>query len=233
MTWGSLNPALTSWRNGINDLFPARDTRTDGAIADADHDSDSEHQPDQDKLVDAFDQDVNLLGSGVPTGDDRERALNEALKADFQADPRAHLWISRSQIASHDASNWKRRAYGGPSPHTEHTHYESHEQNEGDGRPWKFTHTIAKMEELGLMSLDFEETKRAARDGAAEWWAAEKVGAETITPETALQRVHKAVTGSTGDSAALWQRLDEVEKLGRANAEALARIEAMLTERPV
>lgn len=224
MSWGGLNPALNSWRNGINDLFPDRSTTTDGGHADAAHGSSSQHQEDADGTVDAFDQDVNLLNSSDPDGDTREDQLNETLKLDFQADPygRGHLWISNHQIASHDQSNWKRRAYNGSSPHTEHTHWESHEQNEHDGRPWRFTHTIAKLKELGLMALDYEQTKQAARDGAAEWWAAEKVGQEEISPETAIQRVHKATTGGTGDSAALWARLDKIDAM---QAEILAKLD--------
>jgi hypothetical protein len=148
MSWGGLNPALTSWRNGINGLFPDRSTTSDGGYADAVHGSSSQHQPDADGTVDAFDMDNNLLRSGEPNGSDAERALLEALKLDFEADPRAHLWISHREIAQHDIENWEEKTYGGDSPHDEHTHWQSHEQNEDDGRPWDFTHTLTAMGDL-------------------------------------------------------------------------------------
>lgn len=169
MSWGGLNPALTAWRNGINDLFPGRDTATDGGYADAAHGSSSQHQPDSDGSVDAFDMDVNLFRSGTSTGSADEDRLVEALKQDFQADPRAHLWIHDRKIASHDNGNWKRRDYGGSSPHTEHVHWESHSQNESDGRPWNFTHTKAAMADLGMGDEDvkmdefFESVGKAVR----------------------------------------------------------------------
>lgn len=169
MAWGGLNPALTSWRNGINALFPNRDTTTDGGYADAVHGSDSQHQPDSDGSVDAFDMDVNLCRSGTSTGSSAEKTLIEALKRDFQADPRAHLWIHDRQIANHEIENWKRRSYGGSSPHTEHVHWESHGQNEADGSPWDFTHTRAAMADLGMGDEDmkmeeyFESVGKAVR----------------------------------------------------------------------
>jgi hypothetical protein len=149
MSWGGLNPALTSWRNGINALFPGRATTSDGGYADSAHGGTSQHQPDSDGSVDAFDMDNQLLGSNEPSGNDDERRLLEALKLDFEADPRAHLWISHQEIAQHDTSTpWAEKDYDGASPHDEHTHWQSHEQNEDDGRPWKFPHTEQALEDM-------------------------------------------------------------------------------------
>jgi hypothetical protein len=158
MVWGGLNPALTSFRNGVNELLQGRSMKSDGGYADAAHGSSSQHQADADGSVDAFDCDNNFLNSAVPHGDDRERRILEALKLDFEQDTvaggRGHLWISHGEIAQHDEQNWKELPYTGSSnPHDEHTHFQSHEQNEKNGSPWAFTHTIALLVELGLMDV--------------------------------------------------------------------------------
>jgi hypothetical protein len=148
VTWGGLNPALTSWRNGINQRFPGRGFASDGGYADKAHGSTSQHQPDPDGTVDAFDMDVNLLGSDEPTGTPTERRLVEALKLDFETDDRAHLWIHQRRIANEAIDHWRRRHYEGPSPHDEHTHWQSDPNFEHHGEPWRFTHTDALLREL-------------------------------------------------------------------------------------
>lgn len=153
-SWGGLNPALTAWRTAINALFPGRSVTSDGGYADDAHGGTSQHQPDADGTVDAFDMDNNLLSSSEPGGSDDERELLEALKLDFEADARAHLWISHREIAQHDTDpSWQERYYGGASPHTEHTHWESHSHNESDGRAWKLPHTEALIQERFDMQL--------------------------------------------------------------------------------
>lgn len=150
MNWGGLNPALTAWRQGINQRFPGRGTGTDGGYADAAHGSTSQHQPDADGTVDAFDCDVNFLGSGEPTGSVLERSIAAALKLDFQADPhgRSLLWIHRRQIANAEIRFWTPRAYTGDSPHTEHIHFQSRQSKERDSRPWRFIRTDALLREI-------------------------------------------------------------------------------------
>src|ERR1044072_6600427 len=102
MSWGGLNNALTAWRDGINLRFPSRGRGADGGYAGAVHGSISQQQPDTDGTVDAFDGDVNLLGSAVETGTPLERRLVETLKLDFEADPRSQLWIHQREIANAD-----------------------------------------------------------------------------------------------------------------------------------
>jgi len=146
MSWGGLNPALTAWRNGINALFPGRGTASDGGYADAAHGSNSQHQPDADGTVDAFDQDVNLLASGDPDGDSREDKLIEALKKDFEADRRAYLWIHQREIAE-KKHGWSENHYSGENPHDKHVHWQSDPAYESDGSAWKFTHTEQVLED--------------------------------------------------------------------------------------
>jgi hypothetical protein len=149
-TWGGLNPALTAWRNGINRRLPGRDTRTDGARADKAHGSTSQHQEDADGTVDAFDQDINVLKSSVPTGTAQEDRIIEAMKRDFEQDPheRGQLWIEDRQIANKDVGDWRVRAYTGDSPHTEHIHWQSDQDREDIGAEWPMPHLDALLREL-------------------------------------------------------------------------------------
>jgi hypothetical protein len=146
--WGGLNNALAAWRTGINALLPNRSTRSDGARADGNHASTSQHQPDPDGTVDAFDEDRNFLGSSDQDGNAAEDRIKAALDLDFMADRRAHLIISDRKIRNSEIGNWRIRDYGGDSPHTEHTHRQVHQSLEDDGRPWKFTRTRAVLNEL-------------------------------------------------------------------------------------
>jgi hypothetical protein len=148
MNWGGLNNALFAWRNGLNELLPARSTRSDGGRADSNHASTSQHQPDPDGTVDAFDEDHNYLGSSNQAGSAAENRIHAALNADFRADPRAHLIICDRTIQNDQIGNWRIRPYTGSSPHTEHTHRQVHQSKEDDGRPWKFTHTRAVLAQL-------------------------------------------------------------------------------------
>jgi hypothetical protein len=142
-TWGGLNPALTSFRDGIRKRFPHKDTTSDGARADAVHGSQSQHQRDADSTVDAYDCDVNWLDSSDPDGNALEDRISEAVKADFLDDSRAQLWIHNREIANADIRDGAERPYNGPSPHTQHIHFESRQSRERDGRPWAMPRTDA------------------------------------------------------------------------------------------
>lgn len=150
--WGGLNNALASWRTGLDALLPGRSTRSDGARADGNHASSSEHQADSDGTVDAFDEDRNFLGSADQDGNASEDRIHAALNEDFMADPRAHLIISDRKIRNSEIGDWRPRDYAG-SPHTEHTHRQAHQSLEDDGRPWKFPRTRAVLFEIGLDAM--------------------------------------------------------------------------------
>lgn len=122
-----LNRFLTSWRDAVNGHYPSRGKASDGTIGNAAHQAESfsEHNPDRDGSVDAFDMDVNLFGSSVGTGNADELRQLETLKAEFQRLPESQLWIHRGRIANRDIENWKRRRYSGASPHDHHVHWQS------------------------------------------------------------------------------------------------------------
>jgi len=151
MSWGGLNPALTAWRDAYNSRLPGRGTASDGGYADAAHGSSSQHQADSDGTVDANDMDVNVLGSNDATGTDEELEIIEAMKKDFENDPRdrSHLWIHNREIAQHNYG-WAENYYGGSSPHTEHVHWETRQDKEDDDSEWPMPETDRVLAEMGL-----------------------------------------------------------------------------------
>lgn len=166
--WGGLNNALTSWRDGIMQRFPGKDTSTDGARADRLHSSVSEHQEDPDGTVDAYDCDVNWLRSNDPDGDAVEDRITAAVLADFMADPRSRLWISDGKIANKNVQDGKVRTYHGKNKHDRHVHFEAIQRLEDDGRPWAMPRTDALLRELRGDDDVTPQDKREIAEQAAD-----------------------------------------------------------------
>lgn len=151
MDW-YLNPALTTFRNEVNKAYPDRDKRSDGTIGDAAHQAtSSDHNPDSDGSVDAWDMDVDLK-----TPNDAKAI--EDLKKKFQAHPAARYWIHNRQIAERKYG-WARKPYSGPSPHTEHVHWNSEPTYERSTKPW------------GVVNIFEEEDMPTAQEIADAVWA--------------------------------------------------------------
>lgn len=206
--WGQLNIALTAWRNAYVALFAKygirRGTDSDGALADENHSSTSQHQQDSDGTVDANDMDVNVLGSSNPTGTAAERRVIEAMKLDFENDPhgRSQLWISYREIANRDIGNWRERDYTGASAHDHHVHWESRQSREDDGRAWSMPRTEAALRrELGLG--DDLPVEQAEFNKLMDGWA------KTDTGRAALN-----AWDDTFGSTNAGQRLAKIEELG-------------------
>lgn len=130
-----LNPALTGFRNAVNRAYPNRDRGSDGWIGDPAHQArTSDHNPDPDGSVDAWDMDVEVNGKGKPAGADVE-----LLKGVFERHPSSNYWIHNDQIAKR-SENWVRRsyAYAGPerNRHTQHVHYNTRASQENNTTPW-------------------------------------------------------------------------------------------------
>lgn len=132
MAW-RLNTALTNFRNAVNAAYPNRDKGSDGTIGDPAHAArSSDHNPDGDGTVDAWDMDTDLRSA------DDAAAIAE-LKRVFEAHPSSKYWIYNDQISFRD-EGWRARsyAYAGPNRnrHTQHVHWNSRESHEDSPAPW-------------------------------------------------------------------------------------------------
>jgi hypothetical protein len=160
MAW-HLNPALTAFRQAVNAAYPARDKTSDGTIGDAAHQArTSDHNPDPDGSVDAWDMDTDLTG---PDGYyDLDSQAIEWLKGVFQAHESSSYWIHEGQIASR-GQGWRRRDYDGDNPHNHHVHWNTRESHERSTAPWKVDLDMTRDEMLDLLkSVEAQSLIRAA-----------------------------------------------------------------------
>lgn len=231
-TWGGLNNALTAWRNAIElRLGKIRGRASDGARADAAHGSNSQHQEDSDGTVDAFDMDKNVLGSSVSTGTATEKRVVEAMKLDFEQDPhgRGQLWISDREIANKDRDDWEERGYTGKSPHTEHTHWESDQANEDNGRTWPMPNTDRVLRELGVGNPQNDD--QGESDGMQDFWKGMFEAARAVDPGVSESNERQIVARVSrhiiGPEVALALQSAGAEQQAEAAAQ-LGRIEALL-----
>lgn len=127
-----LNKALTNFRDAVNKAYPNRDKGSDGWIGDAAHQAtNSDHNPDPDGSVDAWDMDVELNGAGKPYEADVQKVINAALKHES-----IQYVIYNRRITSRTWGLGIWRAYDGPSPHQEHVHFNTRSSYESSSKPW-------------------------------------------------------------------------------------------------
>jgi hypothetical protein len=122
MVW-HLNRALTNLRSEVNAVWPDRDRTSDGTIGDLAHQAtNSDHNPDPDGTVDAWDMDID----GVDVWHIIDR---------FEKHEAARYWIYNRQIATR-SNGWRRERYTGANPHDKHVHFNTREGYENSSKPW-------------------------------------------------------------------------------------------------
>lgn len=144
--------ALTNMRNEVDYVWPKRDRTSDGTIGDAAHASgSSDHNPDPDGSVDAWDMDVD--------GVDVWRVIDQ-----FEKHESAEYWIYNRQIAF-KSEGWRRKNYTGSNDHTKHVHFNVSEAKQDSNKPWGIASSMSTPTEnaagwvsypLGSDSLGFE-----------------------------------------------------------------------------
>lgn len=143
-----LNPALATFRAAVDEHFPRRDKTSDGTIGDAAHQQrDSDHNPDPDGTIDAWDMDADLYGIGIPAG-----VVVYQIIGSFQVHVSSGYWIHNDEIAFR-SNGWRREPYanyGGPNRnrHTKHVHFNTREQYEDSTAPFDLGGPMFTIDEL-------------------------------------------------------------------------------------
>lgn len=153
-TW-YLNRALTNFRNAVNAAYPNRDKASDGTIGDEAHqNTSSDHNPDADGSVDAWDMDVDLRSGN-------DAAAIEALKRVFQAHPSSRYWIHNRVICSR-STGWRREPYTGSNPHDKHVHWNTREAYENSSAPWILEDDVGTLEGKDAIRLGYVDAREEA-----------------------------------------------------------------------
>lgn len=231
MAW-YLNNALTTMRGEVNARWPTRDKDSDGTIGDEAHQgTSSDHNPDPDGSVDAWDMDINLYGpsGGKPSSD------LEFLKSRFQAHESSKYWIHDRIICSR-STGWARENYTGPNPHDKHIHWNTRPDYEDSTKPWGIKETpvtTAEMEELiDRLLARVVPSSSLGNKPFADWlkgghMAVRDVGATDDKVEALTTKVD-SVKADTGSILTGMQTPVPVEVDAAAVADALAADEEFL-----
>ena len=126
-----LSKALVQLRTQVDDCYPDRDRRSDGTIGDTRHSArKSDHNPDEQGWVRAWDCDRDLTGKPkpdlMPDLVDQIRLLCKS-----GAENRISYIIFNKRICS-SKKNWAWRDYDGISPHDHHAHFSFTKEADND-----------------------------------------------------------------------------------------------------
>jgi hypothetical protein len=194
-------PCLLVLRNEFNAVSPNRDKGADGTIGDSNHESTSDHTPDEDSNalkgkdadrvneVHALDIDSSGPWPDGKRGDipgswfDKKIHAIIALEKRRWNDPndmcRLNYVIWRGHIYDKD-NNFEARVYNGDDPHTNHAHFSGRYETraENDKRPWGVSGGI-------MATLDQEDIKAIAKASAEETWKVLKDRVDPLPGQTA------------------------------------------------
>jgi hypothetical protein len=135
MTW-KLCKAGQQLRQQIDDSYPDRDRTSDGVIGNLAHQSTkSDHNPDEQGWVRAWDCDADLFKGGkpavMPDLADQIRLLCKS-----RIEKRISYIIYDGRICS-NILNWKWRKYTGANKHKTHAHFSFKKEADNDGAFFK------------------------------------------------------------------------------------------------
>ncbi len=149
-----LNAALTALRNQLREMYP---DIVIGWIANKEHSSTSDHQPDPDGSVDAIDP---MLGPNFTHDDAQE--LWETIIA--HKDKRCYYMIWNHRIVSSHVVDgypaWEPRPYDGDDPHTNHAHLSSDQRYETQSQKWDLTMDLSDASIAKIVDRTADEVER-------------------------------------------------------------------------
>lgn len=115
-----LAPCLVVLRAQFNHLAPDRDKASDGWIADGNHSSTSDHQPDGRGVVHALDVD----SSGPwPDGLTMAGMVARVVRAHREGKDDRLTYVIHDRKIWSASRDWAPRPYSGPNPHDRHAHF--------------------------------------------------------------------------------------------------------------
>ena len=134
-----LVPALVTLRSQVNTLAPKRSKASDGSVADLAHSKrKSDHNPEADGTVDAFDLTHDPKG-----GVDIQKVCDAIIAS---KDKRVSYLICNGQITSgnNGPKPWVKRPYTGANKHNHHMHVSVLDAHQDDTSPWKIEPAFSK-----------------------------------------------------------------------------------------
>ncbi len=154
-------PCLLALRDEFNQLNPKRDKGADGTIGDSNHNSSSDHSPDEDSDVlrdhdadhknEVHALDIDSTGPWPRSFNSIILDIVERERAEYNhptTKARLKYVIWNRRIASR-SNGWAWRAYSESDPHTNHAHFSAlyTTSTENDTRSWGVAPTTAKPQE--------------------------------------------------------------------------------------
>lgn len=115
-----LAPCLAVLRAQFNHLAPARDKASDGWIADGNHSSTSDHQPDGRGVVHALDVDAS---GPWPDGLTMPGMVAQVVRAHLEGKDDRLIYVIHDRKIWSASRDWAPRPYHGPNPHDKHAHF--------------------------------------------------------------------------------------------------------------